>query len=284
MEDNIENKEEITSDELWRMANLDQKARLLVQMDKSVKPIWIASFFLVALAILLYFVVPSPDLAISALSINKSTVACKSDSKAFLIRDGKPIGNFEVEPQTNIIAIGDTRVCLGTRTTGKLTEYSFDGKIIKKHQIDENVFNIVYEGDELWVVTASSLTKISDGKKIIAPEYSVAQNVSFSPFPSITDIDGIWIYVDGEWLSFKSKDPIVCAFAGETEISLVGEDGQVQVFSFEDRKILKKEFVSWVKRPVVMWDGAIFCADGGELVSGQITDKVPVRLKIWEEK
>jgi len=33
-----------------------------------------------------------------------------------------------------------------------------------------------------------------------------------------------------------------------------------------------------------MWDGAIFCADGGELVSGQVADKVPARLRIWEEK
>ncbi|NLI40333.1 MAG: hypothetical protein GX421_03980 [Caldisericales bacterium] len=284
MEDNIENKEGVTSDELWRMANLDQKARLLVQMEKSTKPIWIASFFLVALAILLYFVVPSPNPQISALSVNGNTVACKSDSKAFLIRDGKSIGSFEVEPQTNIIALGDSRVCLGTRTTGKLTEYSLDGKIIKKHKIDENIFNIGYEGDELWVVTASSLVRPSDSKKIAAPGYSVAQSVFFSSFPCITDMDGVWIYLDEKWWSFKSVDPIICAFAGDTEVSMVGDNGLVKIFSFEDQKLLREEFVSWVKRPAAMSGGLVVCADGSELVYGQVADRVPARLKIWEEK
>jgi len=270
--------EQVNSNDLWRMAGVKNKADTVVALGANVRFVWILAICTFALAVLLFFLVPTPNPQIERLYIKDSRVLASSGKTVAFFEDGQQSGQVSLPFTPTSLACNNIEMAIASVSEGKVATLDMRGK--EKNVIKiETPFSVSYLPNELYIATPTEITDSMGNLKWPSPMFKKLIAMIGVNNPIVVDIDGFFsLSADGKFIAhpFTSKPMAVSAGMKGTDIIVVFDDMTYTVYSMDGNKLNDGKMPSWVTKTCVISEDIVACSSGSVLRIGRIDHEKPM--------
>lgn len=276
-QENNEN-EQIESKELWRMAGVKNKVDTVVTLGANVRFVWILALCTIAIAALLFFLIPAPNPQIEKLYINDSYVVASSGKMIAFFEDAKQAGQVSLPFTPTSIACNGIEISIASSLEGKVVTLDMRGKERDVIKIP-SPFGVSYLPDELYFATETEISHFRRARKWPSPEYKKLIALVGDYKPIIVDIDGFFSLSADEKFDahpFSGKPMAVCAGMKGNDIIVGFEDMTFAVYDVDGAKQSDGKMPSWVTKAYVISGDMVACSSGSMLRIGRIDGEKPL--------